>query len=171
MRLRSRLTAGAIVFLATACGGKTTRTKVTAANVALGDCADPERSGVLSASPSLRNAHRDLNGDGQVEKVFADRNLCASGNCSWNLFTRIDECSRYIGTVSGASLEIGRSQGEGGFSPIRAWWRLPKGERHLVHNYHFRNGAYQLEDVLLCRQEGDDRLLCASEEPHVVQDR
>lgn len=149
-----------------ACGGKGTQGKIGAANVKLGDCADPERAGVISEDPALRSAHRDLNGDGTEELVYADRKLCQSGNCSWNLFTADKGCSRYIGTVSGATLELGHGQGESGFVPLHVWWRLPKGARHLVQNYRFRGGAYQLDDVQVCRQEGDDRLLCASEEPH-----
>ena len=152
------------------CGGPSPRSKIGAANVELGDCADPERAGVLSSNPKLKSAHRDLNGDGRKERVFADRNLCQSGNCSWNLFAAVDGCSRYIGTISGATLEVGQGQGEAGFSPLHVWWRLPRGARHLVQNYRYRGGAYQLEDVLICRQEGDDRLLCASEEPHELAD-
>lgn len=147
------------------CGGSPKRRPSVAANVQIGDCADPKTAGVLSATPKLKAAHRDLNGDGVPERVYADRRLCHSGNCSWNLFAETDGCSRYIGTMAGSTLELGMGQGEAGFSPLRVWWKMGSGGRYLVQNYRYISGGYQLDDVLLCRQEGDDRLLCASEEP------
>jgi hypothetical protein len=162
-----RSAALACVLLAlAACGGASKRRPRVAANVQIGDCADPKTAGVLSDAPALKAAHRDLNGDGLKEQVFADRHLCQAGNCSWNIFTESDGCSRYIGTIAGSTLEVGAGQGESGFSPVRGWWRMAKGGRFLVQNYRYIRSGYQLDDVLLCRQEGDDRLLCASEEPH-----
>lgn len=153
------------LLLLSACGSKPKKpAKITAANVFIGDCVDPEEAGVLSASPELREAHRDLNGDGANESVYADRRLCRKGNCYWNLFTREDGCERYIGTVAGATLEILDHQADAGFHGLRAWWKLPSHKRQLVQSYRFRSGGYQLTDVLVCRQEGDDRLLCAAEE-------
>ncbi len=159
---------GALVPLVAlgACGGPAKRRPTVAANLAIGSCANPKTAGVLSDDPSLKPAHRDLNGDGHKERVFADRRLCNAGNCSWNLFTDNDGCSRYIGTIAGSTLEVVAGQGEAGFSPLRVWWRMGKGSRFLVQNYRYVHGGYHLEDVLLCRQDGDDRLLCASEEPH-----
>ncbi len=148
-----------------ACGGKPRPiSKIAASNARLGECANPRKAGVLSARPTLVSAHRDLNNDGHREKVFADKNLCKAANCSWNLFTKQDGCARYIGTVAGSTLEVVDSQGDAGFSALRVWWRLGKGTRQLVQNYHYRDGGYQLIDVLICRMGGDDRLLCASEE-------
>ena len=147
-----------------ACGGKTKPARIGAANAHIGDCVAPRSAGVISSAPQLRSAHLDLNGDGQKESVYADERLCRRGNCYWNLFTQGDDCHRYIGTVSGATLEIAGTQGEAGFHEVRAWWKLPGGKRQLVHNYRFRAGGYLLTDVLACRQEGDDRLLCAADE-------
>ena len=167
--LLARQSVGALacaIGLHSSCGGSPKRRPAVAANVQIGECADPRTAGVLSGAPALKGAHRDLNGDGQKERVFADRRLCHGGNCSWNLFTKVDGCSRYIGTLTGATLEVGAGQGEAGFSPLRAWWSMGNGGRFLVQNYRYLRGGYQLDDVLLCRQEDDDRLLCASEEPH-----
>jgi hypothetical protein len=147
-----------------ACGSKPKPAKIAAANAFIGDCVDPKGAGVLSASPDLREAHRDLNGDGRNESVYADRQLCRKGNCYWNLFTKDQSCERYIGTVAGATLEILDHQADGGFHELRGWWKLASGTRQLVQSYRFRSGGYQLIDVLVCRQEGDDRLLCAAEE-------
>ncbi len=155
----------ALAFFWGACGGSPKRNARVVANVQIGECADPKVSGVLSASPTLRAAHRDLNGDGTKEKAYADRKLCRGGNCSWNLFTETNGCSRYIGTVSGATIETSPETGDAGFAALRVWWTMGKGARHLVQTYRFRVGGYQLTDVLMCRQDGDDRLLCASEEP------
>lgn len=126
---------------------------------------EPESSGVLSESPQLRRANRDLNGDARDEQVLADRKLCRQGNCSWNLFAQHQGCERYIGTISAHSIEVLSSSSEAGFRDLRGWWKLPGGERQLVQNYRFRSGGYELTDVLICRQEGDSRLLCAEEEP------
>ncbi len=155
-----------LLWVFASCGGAPKRRLSVAANVQVGDCADPKTAGVVSDAPELKSAHRDLNGDGKSEQVFADERLCHAGNCSWNIFTKYDGCSRYIGTITGATLEVGTGQGESGFSPLRGWWRMGSGDRFLVQNYRYMLRGYQLDDVLLCRQEGDDRLLCASEEPH-----
>jgi hypothetical protein len=161
----TRVIATSLVLVAlTACGSKPKPAKIAAANVFIGECVDPKSAGVLSASPKLREAHRDLNGDGDNETVYADRELCRNGNCYWNLFSRDESCQRYIGTVSGATLEILDYQSDAGFHEVRGWWKLPGGSRQLAQSYRFRSGGYQLVDVLVCRQEGDDRLLCAAEE-------
>ena len=161
--IRAIVISGLLVL--TACGGKAKPvSKMAASNARLGECADPRKAGVLSASPDLRSAHRDLNKDGRLESVFADKNLCKAGNCSWNLFTKDEGCSRYIGTVSGSTLEVVDVQGDAGFLGLRVWWRLGKGTRQLVQNYRYQEGGYQLMDVLICRLGGDGRLQCASEE-------
>lgn len=161
--IRVIATSLALVAL-TSCGKKPKPAKIAAANVFIGDCVDPRVAGVVSASPRLREAHRDLNGDGVSETVYADKELCRHGNCYWNLFAKAEGCHRYIGTVAGATLEILDQQADAGFNEVRGWWKLPGGRRQLVQSYRFRAGGYQLVDVLVCRQEGDDRLLCAAEE-------
>ncbi len=155
----------AIISAAAACGGRAAPRKSVAPNVVLGDCADPKLSGVLSPKPKLQSAHRDLNGDGVKELAFADRALCRGKNCSWNLFTKSEGCSRYIGTVEGNTLEVTETRADAGFATLRVWWRMAKGARFLVQTYAYRGEGYKLADVLVCRQDGDDRLLCASEEP------
>jgi hypothetical protein len=157
-----------MIFAFAACGGKAKPLKITAANVFIGDCVDPSSGGVLSSSPSLRAAHQDLDGDGTNEKVFADEELCRGGNCYWNLFSKDESCYRYIGTIAGATLEVLDRQADAGFYAIRGWWKLSGGGRQLVQSYRYRGGGYQLSDVLVCRQTGDDRLLCAAEEQDVA---
>lgn len=152
------------LFSLAACGGKAKPVKISASNVFIGDCVDPRRAGVVSEDPELRAGHQDLNGDGSEELVYADSNLCRNGNCYWNLFAKEKACHRYIGTVAGATLEVLVPQADAGFHAIRGWWKLPSGSRQLVQSYRFRAGGYQLTEVLMCRQEGDDRLLCAEEE-------
>ncbi len=161
--IRAIATSTFLVFLV-ACGGKAKPVKIVAANVHIGDCVDPRAAGVLSASPDLRSAHRDLNGDGVPESVYSDNALCRGGNCYWNLFRKDSKCHRYIGTVAGATLELLEQKADGGFFALRAWWKLATGKRQLVQNYRYRDGGYQLSEVLVCRQGGDDRLLCATEE-------
>ncbi len=161
--IRATVTSLALVVLA-ACGGKAKPVKISASNAVIGECVDPRSGGVLSAEPNLRSAHQDLNGDGSPEMVFTDEKMCRNGNCYWNLFAQEATCHRYIGTVAGATLEVLAPQADAGFHAIRGWWKLPGGGRQLVQNYRFRAGGYQLTEVLVCRQEGDDRLLCAEEE-------
>lgn len=160
-----RAIATSTVLLLVACGGTSPKpAKITAANAAIGDCVDARSAGVLSSTPRLRAAHRDLNGDGSPETVFADGELCRNGNCYWNLFSAREGCLRYVGTIGGATLEVVERAGGTGFRDLRGWWKLPGGERQLVQNYQFRGDGYRLGEVLLCRQEGDDQLLCAAEE-------
>lgn len=147
------------------CGGKAKIAKIASSNVHVGDCVDAERAGVLSDSPDLRSAHRDLNGDGKAEKVYADRRLCRRGNCYWNLFVKAQGCDRYIGTVSGETLEILDLQSDAGFHEIRGWWKLPRGKRHVVQSYLFREDGYLLNDVIICQGAGGSALICADEEP------
>jgi hypothetical protein len=153
-----------VVLVLVACGGKAKPVKISAANVYIGECVDPQEAGVLSKDPKLRSAHQDLNGDGDKEMVYADSELCRNGNCYWNLFSKSATCYRYIGTVAGATLEVLAPQADAGFHAIRGWWKLPSGHRQLLQSYRFRAGGYQLTEVLMCRQKGDDRLLCAEEE-------
>lgn len=131
-------------------------------SVRTGDCAAPERDGVLGASPALARADRDLDGDGADEPVVADRNICTpEGNCHWNVFHDQAGCLRYVGTISAGRIQRLPRRGERGFSDIRAIWHLTGEQRLLLQEYRFRRGGYRIVDVLLCRQSADDRVLCA----------
>lgn len=131
-------------------------------SLAAGQCADPERDGILGAEPSLVHADRDLDGDDRAEVVIADRALCTpEGNCHWNVFRAGDGCHRYLGTVSAARIQRLPWRGEEGFFGLRTWWHLTGAGRMLMQEYRVRRGGYRITDVLLCRQSGDDRILCA----------
>lgn len=151
-------------MLATACGGRSKPVRPQPATVALGDCADPERDGIIGSSPRLDHADRDLDGDGRKEIVVADRSLCSGeGNCHWNVFAQSGRCWRYLGTVSAAGLEVVAEPGSRGFPAVVGWWRF-RGGRSLRQEYQFRHGAYRLVETLICREQADDRVLCASDE-------
>ena len=130
-------------------------------SVHVGECAAPERDGVVSDHPDRQRADRDLDGDGRAETVVADRALCVDGNCYWNVFVRdsADTCERFAGALAGAALEP-TPPGAARWPDIRGYWSLG-GARVLIHTYQFRRGGYLLTDALLCRREHDDRLLCA----------
>lgn len=132
----------------------------------LGVCGEPGKAGVVSSRPDLRRADRDLDGDGAVELVAADRGLCRAGNCYWNVFSgRIEDgCRRYLGTIAGAAIDRLGRRGEDGYHDLRGWWSLGSGDRQLLQEYRFRNGGYRIVEAMVCRQEGDDRLTCAREE-------
>jgi hypothetical protein len=170
MRAPAQWLAVAAVVACAACGSRQVRgSRPQAAppsSVVLGDCADPSRDGVRSDHPDLQRADRDLDGDGTKELVSADRRLCASnGNCHWNLFTRPGKgsCGRYLGTVSATGIEPLRERGDDGFRDLRGWWKLSGGDRYLLQHYRYQAGAYRVVDAMVCRQEGDDRLLCAED--------
>lgn len=132
----------------------------------VGQCADPSRAGVLSRSPRLHRADRDLDGDRTPELVVADRELCtAGGNCYWNLFSedRTAGCRRYLGTVAGAVIDRLVRRGEDGFHDLRAWWQLSADSRVLLQEYRYRHGGYRIVEAMVCRQEGDDQLYCAED--------
>jgi hypothetical protein len=133
----------------------------------LGVCGDPRAAGVLSGTPDLRRADRDLDGDGAPEVVVADRALCEGGNCYWNVFSGapIGGCRRYLGTIAGAVIDRLGRRGEDGFHDLRGWWRLGGGARQLLQEYRFRHGAYRVGEAMVCRQDGDDRLTCALDRP------
>ena len=139
-------------------------TPVSTAQV--GQCADPARAGAVSSRPRIQRADQDLGGDGRDEVVAADRGLCtAEGNCYWNVFT-FDEragCHRYAGTVAASVIDLLTRRGEDGYHDLRAWWQLTDGSRVLLQEYRYRHGGYRMEEAMVCRQEGDDRLLCAEE--------
>jgi len=134
--------------------------------VQVGACADPSRDGVVGARPTPRRADQDLDGDGVAEVVVADGALCTpEGNCWWNVFRRSEpgQCARYAGTLAAAALETMTARGDEGFADVRGYWNLTGGGRMLVQDYRYVRGGYQVVDALVCRREGDDRLLCTEE--------
>jgi hypothetical protein len=151
---------------AAACGGGRGAVKPDPSTVQLGACADPQRDGVVSARPRLSRADKDLDGDRRAETVIADRRLCTpEGNCYWNVFSASDgSCQRYVGTIEAAAIDRLRERGEDGYHDLRGWWRLSGGGRLLLQEYRFHQGGYRVVEALLCREQEDDRLLCAAEE-------
>jgi hypothetical protein len=121
---------------------------------------------VVSSRVSQRRADRDLDGDDLPEVVTADANICTrQGNCYWNLFagTAVEGCRRYLGTIEAAGIERLGERGDDGFYDLRGWWKLAGERRFLLQQYRFRKGGYRIVDALICRQEQDDRLLCAED--------
>ena len=138
--------------------------------VGVGDCAEPGRDGVMSATPRLEQQPRDLDGDGVDEAVTVDRAACRpDGNCFWNVFRMppagaIDPvgCVRFVGTLAGVALEPLSSTGDGGMIDLRSYWSLGA-NRVLLQSYRFSGGGYQLMDALPCRRMEDERLQCADD--------
>jgi hypothetical protein len=160
-----------IALLLCACGGAPPIEKRPGnqrpASVAVGDCADPARDGVIGDRPRIERSDRDLDGDKIAELVSVDRTLCTpEGNCAWNVFAGQGEggCHRYLGTIEASGIERLRDRGEAGYHDLRAWWRFG-GQRLLVQQYRFRAGGYQVVDALVCSRQEDDRLLCAEDRP------
>lgn len=148
-----------------ACGGKGRPTPQGPAishpvpQVKVGECAVPERDGVMSRAPERVRDHRDLDGDGVDETLVADRALCQGENCYWNVFSRHgdDPCERFAGTVAGARLEA--TPVANGWADLRGYWMLG-GERLLIQTYQFHRGGYVLIDALVCRRIDGDRVVC-----------
>jgi hypothetical protein len=142
-------------------------------NVALGTCADPGRDGVVGQRPRLDRADRDLDGDRVEEAVVADRGLCTDeGNCYWNVYaapagsgSEGGTCWRYVGTIPARVIDRLRQRGDDGFHDLRGWWRLAGGGRMLLQEYRYRHGAYRIVETMVCQQQDDDRLRCASDQP------
>lgn len=136
-------------------------------SVQVGSCGEPGRDGVMSASPRLDRADRDLDGDGRAEPIVVDRALCSEdGNCYWNVFVvpgTPGACSRYVGTFAAAALEVLPTRGEDRMIDVRGYWNL-HGGRMLLQAYRFARGGYQLDDALLCRRATDDKLDCADDD-------
>lgn len=128
--------------------------------VQVGACGVPERDGVMSSSPRLDHADRDLDGDGTPEQIVVDRAMCtADGNCYWNVFVASQACARYAGTFEAAALEPLASKGEDNMTDVRGYWNL-HGGRVLLQSYRFVRGGYQIVDAVQCRRATDDRLEC-----------
>lgn len=157
----------AVVSLA-ACGGRSKPRAQTmpVPTVKVGDCGTPGTDGVMSATPEVVHADRDLDGDGAVEVVVADRTMCTpEGNCYWNVFVSppagaAEACQRFAGTVAAAAIEEAGGRGDDNYADLRGYWNLTGGGRMLLSEYRFRRGGYQVVDAVLCRRDGDDRLLC-----------
>jgi hypothetical protein len=160
------------VLLVAACGGKgkpARTTVVPVPTVAVGDCGRPGTDGVMGERPEVVHADRDLDGDGVPEVVVADRTMCTpEGNCYWNVFVAAPEgaaepCQRFAGTVAAVAIEPTEIRGDDRYANLRGYWMLTGEGRMLLQEYAFRRGGYLVVDAVLCRREGDDRLLC--EEP------
>ncbi|MCA9675469.1 MAG: hypothetical protein H6709_22290 [Kofleriaceae bacterium] len=168
---RLRLVALGLGVLGAGCGGKSRGAAhaqpMPVPSIGVGECGQPESAGVLGDHPDLVHADRDLDGDGQPEVVVADRSMCSpEGNCYWNVFVRppagaADTCQRFAGTLAGTALEPTGGTGEDRYADLRGYWKLTGGGRVLLQEYRFRRGGYQVVDAIICRREGDDRLLCA----------
>ena len=177
--MRRALLVGCAAVLLAACGSRRVGGKgpsmARTSTVVLGDCADPERDGVLGNAPRLERSSRDLDDDGAGELVAVDRALCTrDGNCYWNLFSdgHTGGCRRYLGTVEATAIEPLAERGDQGYRDLRGWWKLTGEGRFLLQTYRYRSGGYRVIDALVCRQEGDDRLLCASDRnPNREHDR
>ncbi len=157
----------ALAALAAACQSRRHVDKPKPATVGVGTCADPSRDGVISGAPRLERADRDLDGDRTAETVVTDRGLCTEDrNCYWNVFTApgSGSCQRYLGTIAAAAIDRLGERGEDGYHDLRGWWRLAGGGRLLLQQYRFQQGGYRVVDALLCREQADDRLLCAAEQ-------
>jgi len=138
------------------------------ASVQVGSCARPDRDGVLSSTPRIQRADKDLNGDGVADAIVCDRALCtAEGNCYWNVFVMpprgSPECARYVGTFEARALEPMTTVGDENMADVRGYWNL-HGGRFLLQSYRFLHGGYRIVEALLCKREGDDRLECADSE-------
>ena len=141
------------------------------ATVAVGECADPSKDGVVSDRPELVRADRDLDQSGTDEIVVADERLCSrDGNCRWNVFTDIDsDCPRFIGTIEAAAIEKLDSRGEDGFFDLRGWWQLAGEGRMLMQEYSFRHGGYRLVEAAVCASEPGGRVICGEDATAVYE--
>ncbi len=171
----ARRAALAIAIAGAACASPRASTRparvMPTPTVQVGSCGDPSRDGVMSASPKLGHADRDLNGDGAAETIVADRTMCTvDGNCYWNVFVAPPQgsegapaCARYAGTFEAAALEPLRSRGDDNMADVRGYWNL-HGGRLLLQSYRFTRGGYRIVEAVQCRREHDDRLECMDAE-------
>jgi hypothetical protein len=156
----------ALVLVAAGCARSRAVRPQPVASGTVGQCVDPQRGGVVGRRPRLARADRDLDGDDRPEVVVADRNMCtAHGNCYWNLYShdRQAGCQRYLGTIAASVIDRLARSGDDGFHDLRGWWQLSADSRVLLQEYRYRHGGYRVVEAMVCRQEGDDRLHCASD--------
>jgi hypothetical protein len=166
--MRPRLSWVVLTVSLAACTKKPATTpttiRVPTASVQPGSCAEPGRDGVMSTSPKVDHADRDLDNDGRDEIIVVDRSQCTGdGNCYWNVFRQPrdpSDCARYAGTFAGANLETLASRGEDNMTDVRAYWKQ-SGGRMLLQSYRFVRDGYRIEDVIQCKRATDDRLDCA----------
>ena len=159
------------VTLCAACHSQrraTTPREMPTPSIQVGACGTPGRDGVMSTSPRVDRADRDLDGDGRTESIVVDRSLCTpEGNCYWNVFVPppkgSEECARYAGTFAAAALEPLASKGDDNMQDVLGYWNL-HGGRLLLQSYRFARGGYQLTEALLCKRAGDDKLDCQDSE-------
>lgn len=153
-----------LLVLAGCAKKQTTTLRMPTTSIQPGNCGVPEKDGVMTDSPRVDHADRDLDGDGRVELIVVDRDKCtADGNCYWNVFRQPrepGECARYAGTFAGSALETLASRGEDNMMDVRSYWKQTGG-RMLLQSYRFARDGYRIEDVLQCKRATDDRLDCA----------
>jgi hypothetical protein len=164
----------ALVVLLAACHrtpSPTAPRQIPTPSVQVGSCATPGRDGIVSATPRLERADRDLNGDGVPEAIVVDRGLCtAEGNCYWNVFVMptagpagSKDCARFAGTFEGGALEPLPTKGDDHMADVRGYWNL-HGGRFLLQSYRFVRGGYHIVEALLCKRAQDDKVDCADAE-------
>ena len=161
-----RLSFAACLLVAAGCSRAKPTRPIPISTASVGQCADPSRAGVVSKSPRLQRADRDLDGDGKPEAVVADESICtADGNCYWNIYSQDASagCQRYLGTIAGSVIDRLVRRGDDGFHDLRAWWRLTSDSRFLLQEYRYRHGGYRMAEAMVCRQGEDDRLECATD--------
>ena len=163
-----RLSAGACIVVVSclcACSGGAKGRLSAGYGPLVGDCAEPNGQGRVSASPRLVRADRDLDGDGRPEIVVSDQKLCTEDkNCYWNLFATDSTrgCKQFLGTVAGNKIELLATRSPDAYRDIRAWWRFKTGNRYLLQHYRYHRVGYQLQDTLLCSRTAD-RFVCVPE--------
>ena len=130
----------------------------------VGAC-NPHHMKKSTEGKSYRRGDRDLNGDGRLELIRAERGKCSEGdNCQWEVYTHDSrgECKRFVGMLQGFALEMGKKRGSKDFYNLLGWWRLG-GERLLMQEYQFVGEGYLIKRALLCTRESDGRIRCS---PH-----
>ena len=164
--MRWIVAAAAIALLAASgCTRRVPAAPAPPSTVGVGECADPERDGVVSDAPDLIRADRDLDGGGTDEILAADRALCGDeGNCHWNVFASAESgCLRYVGTIAAAAIERLDSRGEDGFHDLRGWWQLAGEGRMLMQEYGFSHGGYRVIEALPCATDRGGRIVCGED--------
>lgn len=114
--------------------------------------------------PSWQSQNVDLNGDGSLDVLLADRLSCDKrNNCHWNVLQKEAhrQCLVFRGVISGGQYEVGDAHGDFGFSDLRMWWQLGD-ERRLMQVYRVTDGEYRVHRTLTCvpKNEGRDVFEC-----------